>query len=329
MDFEDKTLAIPPGATIKEQMVDLGMTQKELSLRLGYSQKHISQLINGEVQLTQEMAARLEMVLGVPARFWNKLEAIYRENLHAARLEEDLSSDMRLAEGYPYDEMAASGWVPKTTLPIERTYNLRKHFEVSNLALMEDESLSPRVVCRPVGEKRDALGFRSWIQRARKLGRRVDVGKKSAVRLMRNLMTIRIMTKEDIHEVAEELGDVLATCGIALVLVPPIAGIDLSAATIVDGKKVIVSLADKDDSADMWLALFHEIGHIACGHLDKTEVTAEEEQGAEEFAREALVPRCKLDEFAVAGGNGDRAVDALSCELGVGTEIVRRLLALG
>lgn len=45
------------------------------------SEKHISKLINGEVQLTPDIAVRLEVVLGVPAQFWSKLEAIYREKL--------------------------------------------------------------------------------------------------------------------------------------------------------------------------------------------------------------------------------------------------------
>ena len=74
-------IATPPGATIKEQLGNRGMTQKEFANRMGMSEKHISRLINGEVHLTPETAEKLEMVLGVPASFWNKLEAIYQEKL--------------------------------------------------------------------------------------------------------------------------------------------------------------------------------------------------------------------------------------------------------
>ena len=62
-------IATPPGATIKEQLIDRGLSQKEFALRMGMSEKHISKLINGDVQLTPEVAVRLEMVLGVPAKF--------------------------------------------------------------------------------------------------------------------------------------------------------------------------------------------------------------------------------------------------------------------
>ena len=74
-------IAIPPGATIKEQLKDRGMSQKEFASRMGMSEKHISHLIHGDVQLTPDVAYKLEMVLGVPAKFWNNLEAIYREKL--------------------------------------------------------------------------------------------------------------------------------------------------------------------------------------------------------------------------------------------------------
>ena len=74
-------IATPPGATIREQLSDRGMSQKEFAARMDMSEKHISKLVNGEVQLTPETAIRLEIVLGVPASFWNKLEAIYREKV--------------------------------------------------------------------------------------------------------------------------------------------------------------------------------------------------------------------------------------------------------
>ena len=80
-------IATPPGATIKEQLEDRGMSQKEFASRMGMSEKHISHLINGDVQLTSDVAYRLEMVLGLPAKFWNNLEAIYREKIVKADAE--------------------------------------------------------------------------------------------------------------------------------------------------------------------------------------------------------------------------------------------------
>ena len=95
-------IATPPGATIKEQLLDRGLSQKEFSVRMGMSEKHISKLINGEVQLTPDVAVRLEMVLGIPAKFWNKLESTYREKLVKANAENDMDADKELEKNYQY-----------------------------------------------------------------------------------------------------------------------------------------------------------------------------------------------------------------------------------
>ncbi|MGN1344478.1 MAG: HigA family addiction module antitoxin, partial [Traorella sp.] len=98
-------IATPPGATIKEQLNDRGMSQKEFAARMDMSEKHISKLINGEVMLTSDVAMRLEMVLGLPAHFWNNLENIYREKLLQVELENAMDEDIEIAQKFPYNEM--------------------------------------------------------------------------------------------------------------------------------------------------------------------------------------------------------------------------------
>lgn len=78
------------------------------------SEKHISRLINGEVALTPETALKLEMVLEIPAKFWNNLEAIYREKIVKAEDENAKDADAEIARNVPYSEMAKLGWVPET-----------------------------------------------------------------------------------------------------------------------------------------------------------------------------------------------------------------------
>ena len=94
MLYQNNTvIAVPPGETIREQLEQRGMQQKELAARMGMSEKHVSNLVNGKVGLTQETALKLERVLGIPARFWNGLEASYREDV----LRIKLGQDVRLA----------------------------------------------------------------------------------------------------------------------------------------------------------------------------------------------------------------------------------------
>ena len=98
-------IAIPPGETIREQLENRGMTQKEFAQRMDMSEKHISNLINGKVELTIEMALRLEAVFGIPASFWSNLERIYREKLVRVEHELALENDEEITKKFPYSKI--------------------------------------------------------------------------------------------------------------------------------------------------------------------------------------------------------------------------------
>lgn len=72
--------AAAPGETLREVITDRQMTQKELSSRLDLTPKHVSNIINGEVQLTPETAKKLEFVFDIKASFWNSLEENYQKH---------------------------------------------------------------------------------------------------------------------------------------------------------------------------------------------------------------------------------------------------------
>lgn len=82
-----KYIATPPGETIKEQLDDKRLSLKDFSDKMDMSEESIKALISGEARLTPEIAVKLEKALGVPAGFWNNLEAIYREKIVKAEAE--------------------------------------------------------------------------------------------------------------------------------------------------------------------------------------------------------------------------------------------------
>jgi len=73
--------AVSPGATLKEILDERGVSHAELAVRAGLAEKTVSQIVNGVAPLTYETAEKFELVLGVPARFWNTRELNYREAL--------------------------------------------------------------------------------------------------------------------------------------------------------------------------------------------------------------------------------------------------------
>ena len=293
-------IATPPGATIKEQLEDRGMSQKEFASRMGMSEKHISHLINGDVQLTHEVAYKLEMVLGLPARFWNNLESIYREKIAKVAAENALDTDKELAKKFPYKEMAKYGWVPDIRSSSERVMELRKFFEVVELGKVLSQNLRPQIVCRrqSVTQKAD-FALLAWAQRAKIDARNTATLPIDLKGLTDSIPEIRRMTQMNPAEFCPRLVTLLANCGIALVFLPHIGGSFLHGATFYDRNKIVIGLTVRGKDADkFWFSLFHEIGHILLGHLNLDNGTSEDdEMEADRFARDTLIPLEVFTEF--------------------------------
>ena len=77
----DPNYCIPPGATIIETVVFLGMHLKALAQDLSLSYGDMAKLIRGELLLSAGLAERLERTLGPPASFWVNAERHWREGL--------------------------------------------------------------------------------------------------------------------------------------------------------------------------------------------------------------------------------------------------------
>ncbi|MGB4263213.1 MAG: HigA family addiction module antitoxin [Fervidobacterium sp.] len=294
MRFEssEKTVAIPPGATILEQLETRGMTQKEFAKRMGMSEKHISRLINGHVELTQDMALRLESVLGVPASFWNNLEAIYREKLERVRKEKELEEEAKMVEHFPYSKMVTLGWIAPATDKKERVYNLRRFFEVASLNLLENLNV-PGIAYRRTGrnEKSD-YNLAVWAQKARLDARKIKTEPINIAKLEQSVERIRAMTMEDPETFSKELVDLLAGCGVALVFLPQIDGSFLHGASFYDGNHIVMGLTLRGSYADIfWFSFFHELCHIIRGHINNSAMaTEEQEEEANTYARDVLIP---------------------------------------
>lgn len=285
-------IATPPGATIKEQLNDRGMSQKEFAARMDMSEKHISKLIHGDVQLTSEVAVRLEMVLGVPAKFWNNLEAIYREKIIKVEAENTMDNDKVLAKAFPYSEMAKFGWVPETRNLKEKVINLRKFFEVVALTLLEDHQIT-RIACRrlAVTEKSD-LALLAWAQEAKLEARSIKTAPINLKGLISAIPEIRKMTVQNPEQFCPEVEKMLAAYGIALVFLPHLKGSFLQGASFMDGNRIVVGLTARGKDADrFWFSFFHELAHIILGHIGQADGTSEQdEEDADLWSKNTLIP---------------------------------------
>lgn len=317
-------IATPPGATIKEQLNDRGMSQKEFAARMAMSEKHISKLINGTVQLTPDVAVRLEMVLGVPAKFWNNLEAIYRERLIKAESENAMDEDEVLAKQLPYNEMAKYGWVPETKNIKEKVIYLRKFFEVVELSLLESNQFT-RIACRrlAITEKSD-FALLAWAQEAKIEARSIHTNPINIKELVEIIPEIRKMTLQNPKDFCPELKEMLANCGIALVFLPHLKGSFLQGASFMDGSKIVVGLTARGKDADkFWFSLFHELAHIVLGHIGQMNGTTEQdEKAADNWSKDKLISTENFEQFKKQNSFSASNVVAFAESIGIAPGIV-------
>lgn len=292
-------IATPPGVTIKEQLNDRGMSQKEFAVRMDMSEKHISKLIHGDVQLTPEAAVRLEMVLGVPAKFWNNLEAIYREKLIKAEAEKAMDADAEIAKQFPYQEMAKFGWVPKANDIKDKIFYLRKYFEVVTLSLLGNDQIT-RIACRrlAVTEKGD-LALMAWAQEAKIQARDIQTAPINIKGLISAIPELRKMTMLKPKAFCPKLKKYLADYGIALVFLPHLKGSFLQGASFMDGNKIVLGLTARGKDADkFWFSLFHELAHIVLGHVGQINgISVADEQAADKWSGDTLIPTDDFTRF--------------------------------
>lgn len=73
--------ASPPGHTIERCMMERGFLKEQFADRMRLTMHQTDKLLSGHLAITDEMAGRLETVLGSTAQFWIRRELHYREAL--------------------------------------------------------------------------------------------------------------------------------------------------------------------------------------------------------------------------------------------------------
>lgn len=324
MEYSKSVIAVPPGETMREQLESRGMTQKEFAIRMDLSEKHVSRLINGKVELTHDVALRLESVLGIPAAFWNNLESCYREQLARVHAENQMEEEQEIARHFPYAKMAALHWVERTRNLSEKAKNLRSFFRVAKLSALEDLAI-PGIAYRTLGDscERD-YALAAWTQKARLIAEDMEVSPINVQKLYDSVSTIRSLTNKCPEEFCPELKSILSDCGIAIVFLPHIGGSFLHGATFVDRNHIVLGLTVRGRDADrFWFSLFHELFHILDGHIFDAEAsTPEKEHAADIFSRDTLITKNDFERLVKKGAPTRENIQQFAKDIGIAPGIV-------
>ena len=242
------------------------MSQRDLARRTGLSPKHVNKLLHGLVPLSADVAVRLERVTGTPAHFWNRLEARLPVDLERIRSKRDLAADVMWVRDFPVSELVKRDVLPaEPSDKVSRLEQLLAFFGVASVDAWED--VYSELACafrtsKAFEAKPKALA--AWLR----LGEIAAAG--HLLRAVRPQATggcaalLRALTLEDTDAVREQIRDICAACGVAVVFVPELPGSRASGvARWLTPAKALIQLSFRYKTDDhLWFTFFHEIAHV-------------------------------------------------------------------
>ncbi|WP_294956922.1 HigA family addiction module antitoxin [Sulfurovum sp.] len=327
-------LAIHPGEYLEEILEDIGMSQAELSNRIGRPKQAINEIIKGKKSITSTTALELEDVLGVPSHIWLGLESEYQIVLAKAEELKQMEEESKLIPNFPYAELAKLGFVKATRKAIEKVEELKKFFGVAKLVqISQVKAYQPAFrVSDHKSVSHEAIA--TWIQAGRMKASKIETESFDKKKLKSLLTDIKdLMNLEEINKTMDGIQKILASCGVAFVMLPHFKKTKVNGATfwVDDRNKAVIVMSLKGSYSDMfWFSLFHEIAHILLH--DKREVFLEDgcndsalkqqENEADQFARDFLIPDNKFDSFVNEGSFTKQSVQSFASELEIKPSIV-------
>jgi len=327
-------LAIHPGELLEETIEEIGMSQAELANRLGRPTQAINEIIKGKKSITPATAIELEDVLKVPAHIWIGLESEYQ--MVKAKQEElkVMEEETSLLDRFPYLDLAKLGYVEKTRDKIKKVDELRSFFSVANLSRIEHVRAYQSAFRVTSHKNITHESVAAWIQAGRLEADTIDTKPFDKSKLKKLLPEIKDSMLLDVTDVIFRCKELLASCGVAFVLMPHFKNTGAQGATFwlnnKDKAVLMMSLRGKN-SDTFWFSFFHEIGHILLHNkreifIENAYETPElqkQEEEANQFARDLLIPQKDFEVFVMSGNCKSKAsVKTFAKSLNIKTSIV-------
>ncbi|RHS96092.1 HigA family addiction module antitoxin [Erysipelatoclostridium sp. AM42-17] len=309
----EELITFHPGYYIKDYIDDQGITQEELAKRLQITPKYMSELVNGKINLTEELVQKLATVFGTSTTMWLNLNQRYIEKKIEIENRKAIEEECHLVKQLDYKFWVDLGLVKSTRDTTEKVRELRCYFKVASLHVLSQRDFLVQYRTS-VSEVKDIniINANAWVQTAINIGSIMDVEPYDESKLSSSIAEIRSMTNDNPKDFYPRLKELLSKCGVALVLLPNLKNCGVNGAVKwLNKEKVVLALNDRRKYADtFWFALFHELGHVLQKRIKVTLVSdkyKEEletndliqklEKEADLFSRNTLIPENEYLEF--------------------------------
>lgn len=304
--------AVPPGETLLDVMEAQGLDQTKLAALVGLSRKTINEIVQAKGPLTAETAVRLEAVLGLPASFWNNLEANYRQALARIEASSKAEAAVSQANAFPIKELVRRGHLHSILKGPDLVLALQKLFGVAELPLLEARFEMAGVQFRASAKaEKPKPALYAWLLEAEKMAAEMThvESKFDKGALVKAIPTLREMGLRPLQESLPQLQGECARLGVSVVHVPCYPGVGAHGATFWYRARPVIVIGDHYKREDiLWFTFFHEVHHVLSGgrklvyvEFGRSAKDDPEEQAADAFAADTLLERTAWEAFCAAG----------------------------
>ena len=334
VEYKD-IVAFHPGYYVAEIIEDMGISQAEFATRMGTTAKTLSKLVNGQINLSNDLAKKIAIMLGTSPEVWLNLQSAYDQQLITIEMTKDFDTHADIARMIDYSYFVKVAKLPSTRSMREKVENLCKFLMISNLQILTqpDFLVNFRTGISNVEEK-NLVNARAWIQTAINFSRTIPTSQFDADKLKNALPELRSMTVKAPSEFLPRMREIFSECGVAFVLLPNLKNSGINGAVKwVNKDRVVLAMNNRGLDADkFWFSLFHEVKHILQQKLKKVfvstsitelmELDNDLEREANEFAAEYLIPKRYFKRISPSKYTTDEEIIAFAKTIGIHPGIV-------
>ena len=328
-------LAFHPGCYVADIIEDMGISQAEFALRMGTTPKTLSNLVNGQINISNDLAKKISVMIGTSPEVWLNLQSAYDQKIIEIEICKDFDKQKEIAHMIDYSYFVKVAKLPETRDIQEKVRNLCKYFMVSNLKILAQPDFLVNFRTGISNFKvENMVNARAWIQTAINYAKNINTKSFDADKLKNSLPELRGMTLMKIEEFLPRMRDIFSECGVAFVLLPHLKNSGINGAVKwLSNDRVVLAMNNRGLDADkFWFSLFHEIKHILQQKLktvfvnananEITELNNKLEKDADEFAANYLIPKVYMNKLTSNRYITDEEIVTFAKSIGVHPGIV-------
>lgn len=309
-----------PGVYIKESLEAMEMTAREFSARTGISERTISAIINGNGDITFDIAYKLSLYFDNSINYWTNLQNQYNVYMIESKKEKELEEEWNLIKSVK-KYLLEGNYISIDDGKTDIIYKCRQVVGVNSLLLLKKEDSFVCLKEQHTKNETDCFFQNFWIALALNEARKKEVISFNKSLLLSSLSEIRSMTVQDPIVFYPRLKEIFHNCGVSFVLLPYLSKSNIYGATKWFSKdNVMLAISNRGGKADLfWFTLFHEISHVLMEHRRETLINMKDvlDDEADIKASEILIPKKQWDKFISNRIYTKESISIFASELGI------------